>query len=267
MAESEALPVSGVSLRPSRELGCVQGRDTGCTSRKEGGVISEADLARDVCLWLRDEGWEIFHEVALDWKLRGKHAIGDARADIVAKRDGELAVVEVKRDLSFELMAQGERWLPFANMVWIAVPRAQRSAGRDLAFRVVGKLRLGLIEIDDTRIIARVGPHVRDHLESDALIDSLRPEHKTAAASGTSGGGQWSSFKETCAALKSFVEKHPGSKIEEAVGQIRHHYSSNASASASLRKAIRNEQVPGVFPGWKKGLYPTPQTPGRGLGA
>ena len=71
-------------------------------------IMSEADMAARVVAHLESEGYEVFHEVTLgDWKD------GVApRADIVATRDSSIITVECKKVLSFEVLAQAERWLP-----------------------------------------------------------------------------------------------------------------------------------------------------------
>lgn len=68
---------------------------------------TEAMLAAEIIGWLELEGWETYSEVT--------SPSGQERADIVAVRtlpSGEknVAVIECKRELTFELLAQAKKW-------------------------------------------------------------------------------------------------------------------------------------------------------------
>jgi hypothetical protein len=219
-------------------------------------MITEAALAHEVRVYLETDGWTTFQEVSLDWKKRGASPVGDGRADVVATRDGQIGVVECKGGPTFHLLAQARRWIPYANMVWIAVPYARMSEGRQEAFSIAREHGFGILVVHDTEIRPRGSPVVRVHID-DALLVSLREGHKTHAAAGTNGGGQFTSFKETGAALAAYVAEHPACKLSEAVGAIKHHYANKASAEAALRKMIKRGLVPGAHFGWKQGLYST----------
>ena len=215
-------------------------------------MISEATLAASAAEWLRAEGWETYFEVSLEWKLRGAHPIGDARADIVGTRDWRfggrrVAVVECKAQLSFELFAQARRWLPYADCVWMAVPYAKRSEGRDEAFRLARECGLGVLELSDPDIVRERAQPTLEHIRSSgALLDSLCPEHKTHAQPGTNRGGQWTSFKRTADAIAAFVKANPACTIAEACAAVEHHYRSKQSAIASITKAVKKGLIPGV---------------------
>lgn len=228
---------------------------------------TEADLAREAAAWLADQGWtDLYYEVCLDYQERGNHTIGDGRADIVATKTPSiesgyqrLAVVECKLGLSLELFAQGKRWLPFADVVWVAAPAGKRSEARDEAWALAREYYgLGVLEIGDSGIRERVKPR-EHHRSEDALLVSLQPEHKTHAAPGTNRGGQWSSFKRTADLVTKYVAEHPGCKIAEVVDALpSHHYRTKQSAISSITKAIKRGQIPGVKTGWKQGLQTTP---------
>jgi hypothetical protein len=217
-------------------------------------MISEAALAAAVMSYLELQGYETFQEVSLDWKRRGASPVGDGRADIVVLRDGQIGVVECKGTLSFELLAQAKRWIPYANMTWIAFPETRPSVGRDEAFSIARDAGHGILQVRDDEIRAYGSPRVRTQI-NDALLISLRPEHKTAARAGSQAGSQWTSFRETCANLAAHVAANPGCKLAEAVAGIKHHYGSTASAETSIRKMMRKGLVPGVYVGWKQGLF------------
>lgn len=213
--------------------------------------MSEAELASRVVKWLEDDGWSVFHEVTF-----GGGAIGDGRADIVATRGDELWVVEAKRSLSFDVMAQAERWKPYASRVSIAVPKTHEhrpSDGRLLAHRLIASLELGLLEvrslwpIEEGRldaVVETVEPRVREGYAS-RLRNRLRPEHQTHAKAGESGGGHWTQWKATVAAVSRYATEHPGTTLKEALSHVEHHYSSVRSGVSSLTKWFAAGKVEG----------------------
>lgn len=220
-------------------------------------MITEASVGAAAADWLRGEGWSVYEEVSLEYQLRGKYDVGDARADLVGTRGELLSVIECKIAISFELFAQAKKWLPFADVVWVAVPCGKRTDGRVEAFRVAREYYgIGVLELrdDGSGIAIRVGPrtHRRDH---DALLVSLDPEHQKHASAGSPGGGQWTSFKRTASAVAAYVAKHNGCTLAEALESTEHHYRNKKSAIAALSKAVKKGLIPGVVSGWRQRLY------------
>jgi hypothetical protein len=222
-------------------------------------VISEASLAATIKAYLEQDGWTTYQEVCLSHAMQGKHNLG-SRADIVATRDGQIAVVECKLSLSFDLLRQAKQWQPFANIVWIAFPESKRTPGRNEACSIARDRGFGILEVRDDRIHPWGSPRVQVEID-DALLVSLRPGHQTAAPAGTNRGGHFTSFAESCEHLAQYVAIHPGCKLAEAVSEIRHHYASKSSAMGGFTRAIKKGWVANVYSGWKQGLYPTPQNP------
>lgn len=222
---------------------------------------TEAMLAAEVLRWLEGQGFTTYSEVTMP---NGSQE----RADIVATRSGHplhVAVVQCKRELSFDLLEQADRWRHFAHAVWIAVPSAKKSSARSFAIhRLAHKaLLLGVLTVDAS-VEEVCAPFVREATDRDvqALIDSLRPGHQTHAAAGSPAGGQYTSFKQTCERLAAYVREHDGCTMSEAVDGIVHHYRSKKSAASSLAEWIHKGKVPGVVQGWKQRLY-TPEGPMR----
>jgi hypothetical protein len=232
-----------------------------------GRPKTESAVAAAVTAWLEGEGHEVFSEVSIAWKLRaGAGDVGDGRADLVAIRGGELAVVECKASLSFDLFAQCERWLDYANRIWLAVPVAKASRGRSEAFRIARDFYgFGVLEVRDavpgerSPIVIRAAAVLKEERDH-ALRTSLRSEHKTHAKAGSNTGGHFTSFKETCQALAGYVSKHPACTLDEALGAIEHHYKTKASAANSLGPWIRKGKVAGVYQGWKGRLWSDPKS-------
>src|SRR6185312_5261868 len=178
-------------------------------------AATEAMLAATVSAFLAADGAEVFHEVTLEWKLRRQatvgngRPVGDGRADLAFLRGAVLGVVECKMSLSFELLAQAARWRDYAHEVWIAVPFAKMSEGRHEAFQVCRKhYGFGVIEVQDDDEVRLRHPVQRATIDP-ALLNSLRPEHKTGGElAGTNRGGHFTTFKETAARWAAYVAAH-----------------------------------------------------------
>lgn len=198
---------------------------------------SEVELARPVRAWLESAGYEVFQEVDVP-------AVG--RADIVATMGPKVFVVEAKRQLSWELLCQAQRWQRFAHLVAVAVPWAG-GAERDLAKNVLGFLGIGLLAVSSRDVRIDVEPAAHHSPLCEEVTSKLRPEHKTYAEAGTSRGGHWTQFKETAAKLEAFVGEHPGVALKEAARMVENHYSSRYSFMKAVKdwagKSIKGIEV------------------------
>lgn len=96
--------------------------------------ILEVDLFKPVSDFLIEQGFTVRSEVK--------------DCDIAAFKDEELVIVELKRNLSVELLAQGVKRQKSAEVVYIAVPKPKKLIGnskwRDI-IHLIRRLELGLI--------------------------------------------------------------------------------------------------------------------------
>lgn len=229
-------------------------------------MITEVDIAAEGREFLASHGLDVAQEVSLDRAIRRDHPIiGDARADLTGKSDEEFVIAECKRDLSFDLLDQAEKWIGYANRVWLVVPHVRPSGSRLMALRVARDfLGFGVAEVGDGGVVVLAAPRWRASFD-DALLRSIRPEHRDFTPAGASGGAHFSAYHGTEAALAAFVATKEGCTLEEAVDGIKHHYRSRASALLELRKRIKKKSIPGVFTGLKQRLYSSAEATGRRL--
>jgi hypothetical protein len=204
---------------------------------------SEIELARPVKPWLENIGYEVFSEVDVP-------AIG--RADFVATMGPKVFVIEAKRQLSWELLCQAQRWQGFAHLVAVAVPWGG-GRERDLAKNVLGYLGIGLLSVSFRGVTIDVEPSPNHNPLSEEITSKLRPEHKTYAEAGTSRGGHFTQFKETALKLEAFVAEHPGVALKEAARMVPNHYTSRFGFMKAIRdwagksiKGIEIREVHGV---------------------
>lgn len=99
-------------------------------------------------------------------QAQGFRVHAEARhCDVVGEREGELVIVELKRTLTLELLAQGVERQKLTDVVYVAIPKPEGSAAfprvRAL-FPVLRKLELGLLGIDsrDSSVTVYVQPQL-----------------------------------------------------------------------------------------------------------
>lgn len=197
---------------------------------------TEAELAAAVVVYLESLLWDVYQEVGC----------GQSVADLVGVQDDKIMVVETKRSLTFEVIAQALQWKSLAHMVFVAVPYAKLSAGRRLAFKICRERGIGVLEARPAMrdVAETIEAEVRDSVEAGLVV---RQEHKTYARAGSANGGHWTPFKSTCEALRREVARGPaGRTLIEVVKGLDHHYSSPSSARTNLGSWIEKGKVPGV---------------------
>ncbi len=208
-------------------------------------MISEADIAAAVVQYLTDLQWEVYQEVQL-------HTGGNC-ADIVATQGPIVWVIEAKKSLTFEVIAQAASWYRYAHRTSVAVPTTRRfSKGRSLAVETLEWQGVGYLPVRCRLQSAEVVEHgvvrapTSRHADAATLRSRLEPEHKTYAVAGNSHGRRWSPFQRTCKLILEHVEANPGTTLKAAVSAVDHHYATPASARGSLAQWIRAGSVPGV---------------------
>lgn len=221
--------------------------------------ITEEALAAAVVDWLKAQHWEVYQEVA--------HPGGVA--DIVATQGPLCWVIECKVSLGLNVLAQADRWTPYAHLVSIAVtkPKTPRRSGA-LVYRILrdyGIGRLVCVSGYDGSIVVEQdqAPPLHRINNSHSIRESLTEEQKDFAPAGKAGGSHWSPFQRTVRYLQEIVSKTPGISFKEMVAQLDHHYANDASAKSSLRHWISTDSIKGVRmerEGRHLKLYPEKET-------
>ena len=210
-------------------------------------------MARPLVRWLRFEGWTVYQEVVVERR--------DNRADIVAEKDDVTWIIEAKRTLSLDLLAQADAWRHYSPLISIAVPPVVRRSyrgtpGRDFAHRILKQLGIGIIHIHPPQ--DRRGIEIKEVLKpqrqsgffetyNHRLREALVPQRENFAEAGNARGKFWSPFQETCGTLRQLVEEKPGISIHDAVAELgKMHYASENSARGSLTKRIEEGVVDGL---------------------
>lgn len=239
---------------------------------------SEADVAAPVVAWLR----------ALDWRVYQEVDTGGGRPDIVATwRDRLIWIVEVKRTLSWDLLAQAASWRGHAHRVSVAVPvrREHRTEGpprrdgmptfRAVEREVLDGLGIGMLTVGAKGASEIVAPrlHLPARREVQRWWARLRPEHEAGfAAAGTNGGGYFTPFRGTVRAMTAEARDRPGMTTKELVAAARHHYGSDAAAARNMVRWIGTTALEGsglvarrdgAAGPWRWSVDPAAETLGR----
>lgn len=210
---------------------------------------TETDLAEPVIAYLEDMKWEVYQEVE-------PKRYGDV-ADIVAVQNGRVWVIELKKTLSLEVIAQADEWRPVAHYVSIATPvsyrrritKGARLAEHILCWKGIGWFKVaepikGWYESEFAR--QKRVPSLNRKALAYKILDSLCEEQKTFAKAGNAEGKRWTPFQNTCKQVLATVAHSPGICMKDLVDAISHHYASDAGARANLSQWIQAGVVKGV---------------------
>lgn len=231
----------------------------------------EQDLGPPVVAWLEERGFEVYQEVEMHQ--------GGPRADIVGVLGPRLFVVELKKSLGLDVIAQAAHWRRYAHHVAVAVPirvgkmfgrrvTVTNDPGRLLAAEVLAWKGVGLLEVlppGQDGHLAQLGVSAdgvvehanvegpRETMQApfnrrivEGLRAALRPEQRKFARAGNAEGRRWTKFRETATRLRRYVEAHQGCTLKQAITDITHHYTTDASARGALVDLLRKGVVDGV---------------------
>ena len=196
----------------------------------------EKDIAEKVLRWLESEGWDVYQEVCF----------GPGIADFVAVNPAGISwVLEVKKSFALAVLAQAWHWINHscAHQVSVAVPFGRNWKTRTFAEAAARSFGIGVLYVSAYDVQQRVDPTRIEKPKKD-IVETLSPEHKTHASAGSVGGGYWTEFKATCAAVLEFVTLNPGCTGRELSEGIEHHYASNAGARSTLTKWAKSGKLP-----------------------
>ena len=201
---------------------------------------SETEIAEIIIPYLKQMGWEIYQEVQI-------HHSGNI-ADIVAIQGKLVWVLECKRSLSLDVMAQAYEWRQFAHYISIVVPTKKRWNTQRLLENILDYLGIGCYMVGKPDRISEFVP-IKLHRKamSHYIIQCLTEQHKTWAKAGNANGSRYTPFQHTKDNLICEVRKHPGITIKQLIKNIDHHYSNEASAKGSILHWIHTGIIKGVY--------------------
>lgn len=164
-------------------------------------VAAEAELYEPVRAFLAAQGFEVHAEV------KG--------CDVVGRREQELVVVELKRQLSLDLLAQAVRRQQLTDAVYVAVPSPIGSAGarrvREL-HPLLRRLAIGLLQVDgDGTVRLALQPipaqRRREPRRTRAVLRELDGRSTSENVGGTRGRAQMTAYREAAVHIAVALER------------------------------------------------------------
>ena len=223
---------------------------------KEWSPRSEVELAQFVVQWLETNDWEVYQEVRVD----------DVRADIVAltpatETPRKAWIIECKRNLTLDVIAQAWRWRRLAKWVSVAIPDGPKfwNDGRKLAYEILEWKGIGCLPVGECGVRSEEIKYAAPNIGSDSfdIVALCRPEHKTSAPAGSKGGGYHTQFKEMVTRLEAFVRENPGMPIKHIAKQFDHHYGGPDPAvtfRVNVTKLLKQGKIKSIRGEDKRGL-------------
>lgn len=196
---------------------------------------SESELAKVVIEWLQDYGWEVYQEVQLE--RYGK------TADIIAKQNGLIWVIECKLSNSLSVIEQAEYWSCFAHYSSVAVPYSRDSKIFDKVLKWLGIGKICPCNFGTSEEIKSV-LHRKSYTKIWDMI--LSEDHKTFAEAGNSSGEKLTPFTRTCRDILYEVKKSPGLTIKDLLEKVKTHYRTPSTARSCILKWAELGKIKGV---------------------
>lgn len=204
--------------------------------------MKETDLYEPIKKWLNTKGFDVYAEV----KSHG------FRSDVIGKSGPALANVELKLQLSFDLLDQALSRKKFFNYTYIAIPK--RKSVPKFVRRFLERENIGLLQVDgDGRVIIswvakfnRIAPPYKKDWNK-----FLREEMKENIG-GDNGSHILTPYKLMMDSVKKYLErvrkadeKQKNNRdgwllIEEILNNCETHY---ANPKPSLAKALLNYET------------------------
>lgn len=209
-----------------------------------GWPEKEEDLGGVLVPWLESNGWEVFQEA--------QARRGDPVADIVAVREDKYWIIELKRSMSLDLIAQAHKWRHYAHLVSVGIPWQIPKRGPSFGIQILKDYGIGVLYLSNPRlhsafnVYEAVPPLFQAGTPDVRSWKVLGEGHKISGKAGNAHGERWTPFRQTCWNLWSYLSQNPGSSLNQIVSSINHHYQCDGTARSSLSRWIKEGAIKGV---------------------
>jgi hypothetical protein len=195
--------------------------------------IKETDMYEPIKNWFLENGYDVYAEV---------HRVCDGRADIVAWKKPCAICVEMKVNLSFELLYQAIERKNYFHYVYIAIPKRKTHLPY-LAQQIIRKEGIGVLEVDveNNYVYLMIKPKFNRPVFKNDWEKELKEKYKENIG-GSNDSHIWTPYKITMHNVKEFLKRrrkeneYEWVSIDEILDYCETHY---ANPKPSLSKALR----------------------------
>ncbi len=208
--------------------------------------ILEADLYKPIQKYFIKEGYEVYGEVK--------------DCDIVAIKNDELIVIELKLNLSIDLLIQATKRQRLTNQVYIAVPRpsySKRSKRWTDVCHLVRRLELGLIMVSftgnqkRTEVVFHPSAFQRKKVmnqskrKREAILNEIKGRSADYNIGGSNRAKIMTAYKENCIQIACYLD-HIGELSPKKLIQL---------GTGNKTPSILTKNYYGWFERVKRGVY------------
>ncbi len=188
---------------------------------KEEKKLKEADLYKPIQKYFVREGYEVYGEVK--------------DCDIAVVREDELLIIELKLNLSVDLLIQATKRQRLSDLVYIAIPKPKKYKPRSKRWtdicQLVRRLELGLILVslsgnrNKTEIIFDPKPFNRrknlghNKRKRDAILKEIDGRSADFNIGGSNRTKIITAYRENCIQIACYLE-HTGELSPKLLGQM-----------------------------------------------
>jgi hypothetical protein len=170
---------------------------------KETKKLQEIDLYKPIQTYFVREGYEVYGEVK--------------DCDIVAVKNEELVVIELKLTLSVELLLQAVKRQRITDKVYVAIPKSKNRLNSKRwteKCHLIRRLELGLIVVSNpgkrgkAEIIFEPTPFQRrkNKLKREAILKEINGRSADYNVGGSNRTKIMTAYKENCIQIASYLE-------------------------------------------------------------
>lgn len=188
--------------------------------------MKELELSEPVMQWLRDKGYVSYVEVPMYKR--------DRIIDIVACRDSELIIVELKKSLTKNLVFQAQDCQAFTSKVYCAIrTKPQRSNFELLEQKGIGLLSVknGIIKVLLNPVEQKKAEHIKNsEFLKSVILDRLKPGG-VAGIQNQSGRG---TARLVSDAVEKYIAENPNTTWKEIYINVPNHYANAGSMQSAM---------------------------------
>jgi hypothetical protein len=208
--------------------------------------IKESDIAQICVSYLESNNYTVYKEVTVNGK-------GGRRADIYGVDNyDKTIVVEAKLSFSLKVLEQAYSWRLNSNEIYICIPKPKRNARKSFAFskKVCETMGIGIILVDYFNNTCHI------ELESKVFDNNVKMpklyESQKYSVAGNDESKYHTAFKETCMNIDKYMaDISEPVKLSDIMKNIQHHYKTNVSGTAAIKKMIEYKVITNYMLGEK----------------